>query len=274
MLIYLAAVLTLTVARVHPILSVASALSACTAVFLFCSRDTFRTLLRYCTPLAIFILLFNFLFNHNGVTVLFCILDYPFTAEALAYSLFSALSFLAAIFWLSAFSEFIGSDRVYGLFSGVSKNLAVIFALTLRLLPKILEDGAELGLSKKGGGARQNRLASYMLDLSALFSGVLEDSFETAISMKARGALLPKCKRKRVRRLRLPDLVLVFLSAAAVCCYFIFRLHAYSFYPVFLFSVSGAGEETAWGFLAIFVFLPQIAVLSEGIRWKYIRSKI
>src|SRR5699024_6595280 len=194
LLVLLLAVSLVTMLRVHPVVSVISMCSGALSLLLYGGRGELRALLRFCLPVGLLLILFNLVFNRNGVTVLFYIGDAAVTLESILYALFTAFAFCGAVLWFSFFCTFLDSDRVYRLFARFSKGLAVIFSLSLALVPKILEKYEEIKLQERAETDKKHRFTQNILQLSALFSWVLEDSFETAVSMKARGALL---KEKR-----------------------------------------------------------------------------
>ncbi len=85
------------------------------------------------------LVLFNLLFNRNGMTVLFYIGDAAVTLESVLYAVFSALHFTGAVLWFSFYCAFLDADRVYRLFAGTSRGLAVIFSLSMALVPWLLK---------------------------------------------------------------------------------------------------------------------------------------
>ena len=139
MLILLLTVSLVTMLRVHPVVSLLSMCSGALSLLLYGGRGELRALLRFCLPVGLLLILFNLAFNRNGVTVLFYIGDAAVTLESILYALFTAFAFCGAVLWFSFFCAFLDSDRVYRLFARFSKGLAVIFSLSLALVPKILE---------------------------------------------------------------------------------------------------------------------------------------
>lgn len=89
---YFAAVIGMTLACMHPVLSPLSFLGA--AAFLVCLKG-WKSLLgtmRFLLPMMLVIVVANPLFNHRGVTMLFMLFDQWITLEAIGYGAVSALS--------------------------------------------------------------------------------------------------------------------------------------------------------------------------------------
>ena len=87
---YFVAVIGMTLACMHPVLSPLSFLGA--AAFLVCLKG-WKSLLgtmRFLLPMMLVIVVANPLFNHRGVTMLFMLFDQWITLEAIGYGAVSA----------------------------------------------------------------------------------------------------------------------------------------------------------------------------------------
>ena len=273
LLLLLLAVSLITMLRVHPVVSVLSMCSGALSLLLYGGRGELRALLRFCLPVGIFLILFNLVFNRNGVTVLFYIGDAAVTLESILYALFTAFAFCGAVLWFSFFCAFLDSDRVYRLFARFSKGLAVIFSLSLALVPKILDKYEEIKLQDRAGTDKKHRFTQNILQLSALFSWVLADSFETAVSMKARGALLKEKRQTQKQKATVADILLWILCIACVALMF--------FSPPMLAEIYPKFREEAYltnsiSYLPLFLlyFSPAVFKIWEVTKWKFIARKI
>ena len=273
LLLLLLAVSLITMLRVHPVVSVLSMCSGALSLLLYGGRGELRALLRFCLPVGILLILFNLVFNRNGVTVLFYIGDAAVTLESILYALFTAFAFCGAVLWFSFFCAFLDSDRVYRLFARFSKGLAVIFSLSLALVPKILEKYEEIKLQDRAGNDKKHRFTQNILQLSALFSWVLADSFETAVSMKARGALLKEKRQTQKQKATVADILLWILCIACVALMF--------FSPPMLAEIYPKFREEAYltnsiSYLPLFLlyFSPAVFKIWEVTKWKFIARKI
>lgn len=273
MLILLLAVSLVTMLRVHPVVSLLSMCSGALSLLLYGGRGELRALLRFCLPVGLLLILFNLVFNRNGVTVLFYIGDAAVTLESILYALFTAFAFCGAVLWFSFFCAFLDSDRVYRLFARFSKGLAVIFSLSLALVPKILEKYEEIKLQERAGNDKKHRFTQNILQLSALFSWVLEDSFETAVSMKARGALLKEKRQTQKQKATVADILLWILCVACVAIMFFSPPMLAEIYPKFR---QEAYLQNNISYIPLFLlyFSPVIFKIWEVTKWKFIARKI
>lgn len=273
MLILLLTVSLVTMLRVHPVVSLLSMCSGALSLLLYGGRGELRALSRFCLPVGLLLILFNLAFNRNGVTVLFYIGDAAVTLESILYALFTAFAFCGAVLWFSFFCAFLDSDRVYRLFARFSKGLAVIFSLSLALVPKILEKYEEIKLQERAETDKKHRFTQNILQLSALFSWVLEDSFETAVSMKARGALLKEKRQTQKQKATVADILLWILCVACVAIMFFSPSMLAEIYPKFR---QEAYLQNNISYIPLFLlyFSPVIFKIWEVTKWKFIARKI
>ena len=262
-----------TVTRVQPVLAVLCVLSGVLSFLCYGQRNELRALLHFCLPVGGALVLFNLLFNRNGLTVLFYIGDAAVTLESVLYALFSALHFTGAAMWFSFFCAFLDADRIYRLFSGISRGLAVIFSLSMALVPKTLQKYEQTRKALPVSADKHSQLTARFLRLSALFSWVLEDSFETAVSMKARGAMLDTKRTRQKYRFSVWDAVVLLFSIAIVCAIFLAPPLRAEIYPRFRPSVY---FESVWIYvpMAVFYFIPCLAKLWEVCKWKFSVQRI
>ncbi len=273
LLFLLLAVSVVTMSRVQPFVAVLSVFSGALSFLCYHLRNELRALLRFCLPVGFVLILFNLLFNRNGVTVLFYVGDAAVTLEAVAYALLSALHFTGAVLWFSFFCTFLDADRVYRLFKGGSRGFAIIFSLSMALVPKTLLKYEQTRTAVPEGENQKNRFISWILRLSALFSWVLEDSFETAVSMKARGALLSPRRQKGKRRISVLNLCLAALGICAVGVVLFAPPLQIEVYPRWR---GAAYTEDLWVYIPLLIlyFLPCIVKLWEVLKWKLAVQKI
>ncbi len=263
----------LTVTRVQPILAVLCVLSGALSFLCYGQRLELRALLRFCLPVGAVLVLCNVLFSRNGMTVLFYIGDAAVTLESVLYALLSALHFTGAALWFSFYCAFLDADRIYRLFSGVSRGLAIIFSLSMALVPKTLQKYEQTCAALPASADKDNKLTVRFLRLSALFSWVLEDSFQTAVSMKARGAMCPMCRTRQKYRFSVGDTAAVLLTVGEMCAVFLAPPLKAEIYPCFRPSVY---FEQAWIYipLAFFYFMPCLLKLWEVCKWKFSVQRI
>lgn len=272
LLCLLVGVSVVTVTRVQPVLAVLCVLSGALSFLCYGQGRELRALLRFCLPVGAVLVLFNLLFNRNGMTVLFYIGDAAITLESVLYAVFSALHFTGAVLWFSFYCAFLDADRVYRLFGGVSRGLAVIFSLSMALVPKTLQKYEQTRAALPVSG-KNSKLTARLLRLSALFSWILEDSFQTAVSMKARGAVLDTKRTRRKFQFSVSDAAAVLFTIGIVCAVFLAPPLQAEIYPRFR-PTAYLERARIYVPLAVFYFMPCIAKLWEVCKWKFYLQRI
>ena len=141
---YFVAVIGMTLACMHPVLSPLSFLGA--AAFLVCLKG-WKSLLgtmRFLLPMMLVIVVANPLFNHRGVTMLFMLFDQWITLEAIGYGAVSACQLAAVVLWFACYQEVITSDKFLFLFGQIAPAAALLITLTLRLIPQLKSMAEEI----------------------------------------------------------------------------------------------------------------------------------
>lgn len=173
-------------------------------------------------PLSILITLFNFLFSHYGVTVLFETRGgITFTLEPLIYGMVFALKTSATLLWLDCFNEIVTGDKIIYLFGRISPKFALIISMVLRFIPLIRHQSEEIAKAEKGIGLSSadkltGRLRKVTRRLSILVSWTLEKGIDTSDSMSARGYGLRGRTSYNSYSFSVRDGVLLLLSLVAV----------------------------------------------------------
>ena len=175
----------------NPFLSALSLIGAVLYHLLTSGKKALKTM-EFALVVMVFVSLFNLLFAHYGVDVLFTVKDIDFAIEALFYGFHQGIVVACSLIWFTALGRCIDSERIIYLFRFAPK-CALIFSIVLGFIPRFLQklndiSDAELGLN---GGIRPHgakaKLKSAINHFSALISYSLESSIITADSMSARG---------------------------------------------------------------------------------------
>lgn len=225
------------------------------------------------TPAIIAVVsLFNFLFAHYGVTLLFEINGVRFTLEALFYGIYQGTMLSTMLIWFGIFSAGVDSERVIYVFRFAPK-CALIFSMVLGFIPRFttkLSDiqSARLGLcGGKKAQSKKERFKNGIDDLSALVTYSLESSVITSDSMQARG-YNPHAVRHSRYKPTAADVVLTAFTLAA----FIYVMYAkISGKITFIMNpriYSKSFDLAAMLLYCVLFALPIIVDLFEEIRWK------
>lgn len=178
---------------------------------------------KFIIPLIFLVTIFNALFSHYGVTVLFTMKNgNSFTLEALIYGFITGLRIGNMLLWLESFNEIITGEKTVYLFGRLSPRIALVISMVLRFIPVIRLQSRCISSSEKalcGGTKERNiikRLQSASRRLSILISWTLERGIDTASSMLARGYSLKGRTSYNSYRFSILDGIGIFLSLSAL----------------------------------------------------------
>lgn len=196
--LYFALVITGSMFFMHPV---------CLAISLICSflyswkltgRRAVRFNLIYLLPMMLMAALLNPMFNHEGQTILaYLHTGNPLTLESIAYGVAAAVMLGAAVGWFSCFNAVMTSDKFIYLFGRVIPALSLILAMVLRFVPKFKAQIKVISNAQRcigrdvSNGSLMQRAKHGLTILSIMVTWALENSIETADSMKSRGYGLP-----------------------------------------------------------------------------------
>ena len=272
---YFVAVIGMTLACMHPVLSPLSFLGA--AAFLVCLKG-WKSLLgtmRFLLPMMLVIVVANPLFNHRGVTMLFMLFDQWITLEAIGYGAVSACQLSAVVLWFACYQEVITSDKFLFLFGQIAPAAALLITLTLRLIPQLKSMAEEIRQVQGTLHGEENRLTQRMAaavrNLSVLLTWSMENAVQTADSMKARGFGQRRRTTYHLFRFDSRDARCLGLIAALLAAAILFRAFGFGyveFYPRIRSLVEGAGNLWQGGILILLYFLPVLLEKKEALRWR------
>lgn len=239
--------------------------------FMLRGREAF-SVFKLTLAIVFVVSLFNFIFAHYGVTLLFQIKDIRFTFEALFYGIYQGVMLSAMLIWFGIFSGNVDSEKVIYIFRFAPK-CALIFSMVLGFIPRFrtkLDDirSARLGLC--GGKRVEGKKARFkdgINDLSALVTYSLESSIITSDSMQARG-YNPHAVRYSRYKMTAGDIILT----AFTLFVFIYVMYAkISGRITFIMNpeiYSKTFDISAMVLYCMLFFLPIAVDLFEEIRWK------
>ena len=192
--LYFALCIGFTMVFMHPIMLVISLLSAFLYGITLNGRKALLFSLKYMIPVILFTAIINPAFNHQGKTFLaYLPTGNALTAESIVYGAASGIMLAAVLVWFTCFSAVISSDKFVYLFGRIIPALSLVLSMTLRLVPKfkrqlheVCDAQRALGRDVSSGSLWQ-RTKTAVSVFSVLITWSLEDSIETADSMKSRG---------------------------------------------------------------------------------------
>lgn len=130
----------------------------------------------------------NFLFVHNGKTVLFFAGDTAFTLEALIYGIAFGVKLAAVCVWSVCSVRFITSDKYIWLFGRIFPSAGLVLSCAVRFIPLFVRTTREFIAVRTvcephSGGL----IRGYLRSFSAAVGYSAERAMDSAMSMKARG---------------------------------------------------------------------------------------
>lgn len=280
--IYFALVIGFSMFYMHPVCLAVSFVSGFTYSVILNGKKAVKFNIFLMLPLMIFSAFINTFFNHRGLTVLLYFPNgNPLTAEALAYGFAAAVMIGSVVCHFSCYNSVMTSDKFIYLFGKIIPSLSLIFSMVLRFVPrfknqiKAISAGRKcLGKDVSGGGIVKKAAAGTKI-LSAMISWALENSIETADSMKSRGYGLGgrtsfsnyKFDKRDFGALMLTVLPAIYVFAAG-------NEVSYQYFP----QMTGAGKSpvSVSVFVAYFVLcmVPVIIECLEVWRWTLLKRKI
>lgn len=281
-LLYFTAVIVFAMFLMNPVCLTLSLLcSAATAVVLN-GRKTVLFALKVILPLALLAIVINPFVNHRGVTVLgYLPWNNPLTLESILFGVASAVMLSSTVLWFSSFHTVMTSDKLVFLFGKTLPALGLMLSMLLRFVPKFnaelreVRNAQRLLFPEKSGLIP--RIKNAVRVLSVMISRALEDSLETADSMKARGyGLKGRTAYSRYRMTGqdwfLLSVTIVLTAAIAVFCFC--KTARFRYYPSVTQLKSAADTFIFYGTYAVLLLIPLILTVGEGIRWRKYESNI
>jgi energy-coupling factor transport system permease protein len=247
------------------------------ALYLGGARRYFRGL-RPMLVMFVLIAVINPLTNHRGAMPLFMLGDNPVTVEALAYGVSAGAMLMAVLIWFQCYQRLITNDKFMFLFGRAAPTSAMIISMILKFVPvtsvKMREiANAQLALGYGGdaaAGSRKIKIRNGVRISGILVSRCMEDSIESAESMRARGyGSGPRTMFARYK-LRAEDVVTIVILAAlfaANMASIIFIGGKFNFFPrIYGFSA----YPLPYVLYAVMLLWPLLVELKEraAARWR------
>ena len=279
-MVFYAAVILFSMFLMNPVcLGISLCCSLANAVFLN-GKKTLRFGFRIVLPTIILVSVINPIVNHQGVTILeYLPWNNPLTLESIVYGTASAVMVSSVVFWFSSVNTVMTADKFICLFGRVIPSLSLVLSMALRFVPKFLTEFRQIR-------AAQNQLitaerAGFFVsvrrvfrELSTMLSYALENSIETADSMKARGyGLKGRTAYVNYRFYKqdafcLSGMLLLIILLLLLCLTGAVKYRYFPFLKGNLFTVN------AVSFYILYSLFPLALNIGENLRWKRLRSKI
>ncbi len=282
---YFVPVLLCTMWIQHPVVLLMALVCALLTVLCLGRKNARKTVLCVAVPSAFLVAVLNPLFNHAGMTILCYWPDgNPLTLESILYGGMAGCLFSCVLLWCVYLRYTFSVEGVLYLFGRVSPKMSLLLSMTLRFFPTLAEQWRRLRTAQHGlgkdidQGSLRQRGKNLLRLLSCLIGLSLENSIQTADSLKSRGygltrrTAFSRYRWERRDTLLLSVIVLCSGIIAAVMC-FTDRLDFYYFPAVTPLTFQPLDGLTDAAFLALYS-LPLVLQGKEVAAWHASRSKI
>lgn len=276
--IYFFLVIGFTMFFPNPVFLVISLVSAVVYSIILKGKRAVRFNAVVLLPVIISAALLNPAFNHNGVTILLYLPSgNPLTLESILYGAASGMMLAAVICWFSCFNEIMTSDKIVYIFGRIAPSLSLIFSMTLRFVPRFKRQFLSVAAAQKNIGrniyrGKLRKRMHYAANIvSVMITWALENSIDTADSMKSRGFGL--CGRTSFLMFafdkRDAASVAVILTASIIAAVSIWcGMFEFVYFPSVKFDYSTVGGAAACISFFVLCTLPVWIELWEMKKWK------
>ncbi len=263
----------------HPLLLAVSFIAGLVYDIKLSGKKAVSFFLKVILPMICLITLFNGIFSHYGVTVLFKMHnDNNFTLEALVFGLVFSIRTASALLWLGSFNEIITSDKFIYLFGRISPKTALVVSMVLRFIPLIRNQSEEIKRAEKGIGNIPTekdfigKIRHGARRLSILISWTLEKGIDSADSMKARGYGLHGRTSYNNYIFSVKDALFFVLSLVSSFVFiFISGKYKVSYNPVIDIPMPDVLFSVLIAVITLVLFLPTLYDLWEERKWSILK---
>ncbi len=185
--------------------------------------------------------------------------------------------------WFSCYNVVMTSDKFIYLFGKIIPSMSLILSMVFRFVPKFQKQIEKVSNAQKcigrdiTNGSIFNRTHHGMKILSVMTTWALENSVETADSMRSRGYGLRGRNNFSIYRFDTRDKVMAILMSAmglVVVAGIVSKTVYFLYYPMIVINevtISSALVYLCYGVLCL---LPVVINVIEDIKWHYLKSKI
>lgn len=267
----------------HPVLLVISLSGAFLYYYYLNGKKALKLFFIIVLPMMVGISLINPLFNHRGVTIIGYFRQNPITQESIFYGAITGLMFGTIILWFACYNMVMTSDKFVYLFGRIIPSMSLIFSMVLRFVPKftrqfkIVSDAqCTLGRDVSDKGKFQ-KIKQGIKETSIMVTWSLENSLDTADSMKARGYGLPRRTAFSIFRLDGRDKTMLIGLAGVLLILIlgvVFEQHRVQYFPKIIYPEITSFSFVLYGVYTILCLLPIILNVVEDVKWKHLQSRI
>lgn len=281
---YFAAVIVFAMFLMHPICLLTSLACGFAYSVMLNGKKAVKFNFCFLIPAMLIAAMLNPAFNHEGVTILkYLPSGNPLTLESILYGMAAAVMLAAVICWFSCYNKIMTSDKFIYLFGKIIPSLSLILSMTLRFVPRFKAQLRGISQAQRcvgrdvSQGSVFKRAKNGITILSIMITWAMENSIETAQSMKSRGCGLPGRTAFSVFKFDKRD-KMALLYIALLTAYLIIGAAGGGMYFRYFPSIrsNGASLFSISIFAAYFMLCitPVAIEITETIKWKAIELRI
>ncbi|MBR3934140.1 MAG: energy-coupling factor transporter transmembrane protein EcfT [Clostridia bacterium] len=254
----------------------------CNFLYLFVinGKKAIKKVLLLAVPTIIVASFINAAFNHEGITILSYLPDgNPLTFESIIYGFLASVMISSVFLYFSCFNELMTSDKYIYLFGKLMPSLSLILSMTLRFVPRFTCYFKNLMRYQRNQDNKGNikKIKIALKSVSATTSWALENSIDTADSMKSRGFGIKRRTSYSIFKFTKRDLIILFFILIAGI-YIIFGkvtgVIDYVYFPKIIVNKINPYVISLYISHFLLCILPIIIEVSEVIKWKFLKLKI
>ncbi|MCH5185781.1 MAG: energy-coupling factor transporter transmembrane protein EcfT [Oscillospiraceae bacterium] len=279
--VYFSGVIVFSCIFMHPVCLAISLIGSAAYLLILSRKDFIRTNVTVILPFVLFASAINILFNHKGATILaYFPSGNPLTLESLVYSLAASAMLASMLMWFSCFNKIMTSDKFIYLFGKLSPALSLALSMTLRFIPRFSRGIKEISAAQSllgkgtGNGGIIRRLKNGINILSAMITVSLENSAQTAVSMKSRGFGQKKRTSFHLYKFDMRDIILLslflFMSVYIIAGAGLGKL-GFSYFPITDKKPCDIYSLSVFAAYFILCVTPAVFEITEDLKWRFLK---
>ncbi len=282
-LMFFCAVIGFGIFIIHPVFLCTALVASLTYGVSLMGKSMAKFFLLGMIPVMLVVTVVNMLTNPRGNTIIYYTKHSQITMEAMAFGILTGALLAVVMMWFACFSKVMTGDKLMFLFGRVLPAASLIFSMVMRFLPNYRRQigrisGAQKGMGKSvSDGSLGGRIRHGTKIVSIMFTWALENSIETADSMRARGYGLKGRTAFSIYRFDRRDAAAaayILLAAGLVIAAVVTGQCRMEFYPDVVMAEADATGIAAGAAYVLLCFMPVMIQVKEVLLWKYLKSKI
>lgn len=279
--LYFIVTIAFSIFVMHPVFLAISLITSITYSIILSGSKALKFNIYIILPMALVSIIINIVFNHNGQTVVgYLPWDAPITYESIVAGLATAAMIAVVICWFSCYNVIMTSDKFIYIFGKRLPSISLILSMIFRFVPRFKAHFKKTVIAQRcigydiSTGKLSQRIKNLTKVMSVMTSWALENSVETADSMKGRGYGIKGRTNFIIYKFQKNDLVAliyIILSFAYIFINILKNGVAYEYYPTV--NIQMDLTEVFVAFLLLCA-MPIIIEIQEILKWKYFQSQI